>query len=220
MKRFIILVAVVVSMTVCVPLQHAEGGGKVLLVPREGFSWHLKTMLEKEVGVMVSMLKEAGFEVEVATSSGQLIEDITTTLTLKPDLKLADVKVADYAGIIIACMAVGSFPGPPVPSEAVKIIKQAVAEGKPIAAQNAIYLVEAGVLKGKRYAFWMNPLDSPWFGGEKDTRFAGAIYSGTGVIQDGNIITAGVNPYTVFELGGKDTTAKLTRAFINELNRR
>ena len=62
------------------------------------------------------------------------------------------MKVADYAGFIMPCMAVGLFPGPPVAPEAVAIVKQAVAEGKPVAAQfgSVIILAQAGVLKGKK----------------------------------------------------------------------
>ena len=48
-------------------------------------------------------------------------------------------------------MAVGGFPGPPVSSEVIAIVKKALAEGKPVAAStfSGIILAEAGVLKGK-----------------------------------------------------------------------
>ena len=61
-------------------------------------------MLTKEVGVMVDMLEKAGYKVVVASASGQPITGGATTL--KPDLKLADVNVDDYAGIVLPCMAV------------------------------------------------------------------------------------------------------------------
>jgi len=133
MKRFIIIVMILASMTVCLALAQAEPSPKVLLIPREGSPRNLEFMLTKEVGVMVGMLEKAGFEVEVATASGAPI--VAETSTVKPDLKLADVKVADYVGFIMACMAVGIVPAPPQPPEAVAIVKQAVLEGKPIAAQ-------------------------------------------------------------------------------------
>ena len=219
MKRLVVIVAILASMVVWVAHIQAEPTSKVLLIPREGNSGDLELMLTKEVGVMVAMLENAGFEVEVATASGTPL--VSNNATLKPDLKLADVKVADYVGFIVACMAVGIFPTPPQPPEAVAIVKQAAAQGKPVAAQGGgvQILAEAGILKGKRYAFCEDPLN-PRFGPNKDTRFAGATYSGIDVVQDGNIITSGVDPY-----GGRmwdipDGTAKLTQLLIAELKKR
>jgi hypothetical protein len=128
MKRYIIISMILVSMVLCVALVHAEPGPKVLLIPREGHSGDLELMLTKEVGLMVAILEKAGFEVDVATALGVPIAASTTTL--RPDLKLADVKVDDYAGFILACMAVGLFPGQPQPAEAVAIVKQAVAHSR------------------------------------------------------------------------------------------
>jgi putative intracellular protease/amidase len=201
MKRFIIVLTILVTMAAWVALAYAEPKSKVLLIPREGTSRNLELMLTEEVGVMVGMLEKSGFEVEVATASGEPIA--SKNVTLKPDLKLLDVKVADYAGFIMACMAVGIIPSPPQPPEAVSIVKQAVAQGKPIAAQfGAVQiLAEAGILKGKRYA-------------------AGAIYSGRDVVQDGNIITSGVCPYIKQMRGWPDGTAELTQKLIAELKKR
>jgi putative intracellular protease/amidase len=216
MKRFIIIVTILASMAVWVASAHAGPKSKVLLIPREGDSGDIELMLTKEVGVMVVILEKAGFEVVVATASGAPIAARTTTL--RPDLKLADVKVADYGGFILACMAVGLFPGPPQPAEAIAIVEKAVAQGKPVAAQlGAIYvLAEAGVLKGKRYAFLEDPLATTSSHGE-DTRFTGAIYSGYGVVQDGNIITSGVCPMIEIIAGLPAGTEKLTNALVAEL---
>lgn len=219
MKRFIIVLTILVTMAAWVALAYAEPKSKVLLIPREGTSRNLELMLTEEVGVMVGMLEKSGFEVEVATASGEPIA--SKNVTLKPDLKLLDVKVADYAGFIMACMAVGIIPSPPQPPEAVSIVKQAVAQGKPIAAQfGAVQiLAEAGILKGKRYAFMYDPLGDR-LGPSKDPRFAGAIYSGRDVVQDGNIITSGVCPYIKQMRGWPDGTAELTQKLIAELKKR
>ena len=216
MKRFIIIVAILASMALWIALAHAEPSPKVLLIPREGSSGDIELMLTKEVGVMVAMLEKAGFEVVVATALGVPIAARTTTL--RPDLKLADVKVADYVGFILACKAVGLFPGPPQPAEAVAIVKQAVAQGKPVAAQlgAVCVLAEAGVLKGKRYAYLEDPLTTTR-GHGKDIRFTGAIYSGYGVVQDGNIITSGVCPMITAIAGLPDGTVKLSNALVAEL---
>jgi putative intracellular protease/amidase len=219
MKRFIIIVTILVSMAAWVALAHAEPKSKVLLIPREGSSRNLELMLTKEVGVMVTILEKAGFEVEVATVSAAPIA--SENVTLKPDLKLIDVKVADYVGFIMACMAVGIIPAPPQPPVAVAIVKQAAAQGKPIAAQfGAVQiLAEAGILKGKRYAFMFDPL-SPRLGPQKDPRFVDAIYSGMDVVQDGNIITSGICPYVGASRGIPDGTAELTQTLIAELKKR
>ena len=213
MKRFIIIVAILVSMAVYGALAHAESGSKALLMPREGNSRDTELMLTKEVGVMTSMLKKAGFQVVVATVSGQPI--VAPTTTLEPDLKLADVKIADYVGFIMPCMAVGLWPGPPVAPEAVAIVKQAVAKGKPVAAQlgSVIILAEAGVLKGKQYAFFTDPLS-------RDARFEGAIYSDNTIVKDGNIITSCCCPYMATMWGYPDETASLTQTLIAELKKK
>jgi putative intracellular protease/amidase len=155
----------------------------------------------------------------VANVSGQPLEGIMKKL--KPDLKLSEVKVDDYAGFILPCMAVGQFPGPPVSHVAVSIVKQAVAKGKPVAAANGsvIILAEAGALKGRRYAYVDDPLNQipP---NTKDSRFEGAIYSGPGVVQDGNIITSGVCPIAEAFTGMHDCTPELTQAFIAQLARK
>jgi len=230
MKRFTILIAVFVSMAVCISFSlyystiptkaFAESGSKVLLIPREGYSQDIDLMLTREVGVMMRMLRGARFKVEVATASGMTI--VSPARDLKPDLRLADVKVADYVGFIMPCMAVGGIPGPPVAPEAVAIVKQAVAEGKPVAAQfgSVMILAQAGILKGKKYALLADPLKTfPW---RKitDPRFVGAIYSGRNVVQDGNIITSGVCPFVERLTGLPDQTTKLTQTFIAELKKK
>jgi hypothetical protein len=64
--------------------------GKVLLMAKEGESADLDYMLTHEVGVMSKMLEEAGFEVMVASPSGQSLTGDEQTLS--PDLRLADVE--------------------------------------------------------------------------------------------------------------------------------
>jgi len=218
MKRLSFMVAILLSLVMICGIADAQSISQVLLIPREGQSGNLDAMLKKEVGVMTDMLQKAGFKVVVANVSGQPIEGILNKL--KPDLKLSEVKVDNYAGFILPCMAVGMFPGPPVSPAAVSIVKQAIAKGKPVAAQTgSVYiLAEAGVLKGKRYAFVDDPLNQP--PPYKDSRFEGAIYSGSRIVQDGNIITSGVCPSVEGWMGMPDCTPELTRAFIAKLGRR
>ncbi len=113
---------------------------------------------------------------------------------LTPDLKLKDVKVVDYTGFIIPCMM-----APEAPNVAA-IVKEAVAGGKPVAAQvsSVLILAEAGVLSGKKYAFMTEERAA------EHSTLKDAIYSGYGVVQDGKIITSAVCP-TVPAIEGPST---------------
>lgn len=111
-------------------------------------------------------------------------------------------------------MAVGLSPGALVAPEAVAIVKQVVSEGKPVAAQlgSVIILAEAGVLKGKHYAFYTDPLS-------RDARFEGAIYSHEIIVKDGNTISSCCCPYMA-TMGYTDGTANLTQTLIANLKKK
>ena len=150
---------------------------------------------------MVSMLEKAGYKVVVASASGNPL--VGSATTLKPDLKLVDVKVEDYAGLILPCLAPSA---PEVPPDAAEIVKKAVALGKPVAAQlnGVATLARAGVLSGKQFAALS--------GYEKSV--PDGIYKGEGVVQDGNIVTSGICPYMARAGRGQDGTTELTQKFI------
>ncbi len=95
------------------------------------------------------LLKNAGFHVDIATTSGQAI--LGSTEKIEKVMKLMDINLDDYVGIIMPCMAVGTGPGPAVSQDAIALVKKAVSDDKPVAAQRGsiIILAEAGVLKGK-----------------------------------------------------------------------
>ena len=161
---------------------------KVLLVPREGGHYEDYVIIEEPV-VMKAMLEQAGFKVIVATISGANVEG--QNYNLNTDKKLSDVNVKDYAGIIMACMAVGQSEWHARPDE-ISLVQEAVAHDILIAAQqgSVIILAEAGVLAGKKYSYGE-------YGGMPyiNKSFDDAIYSGTDVVQDGNIITSSYNPW-------------------------
>jgi putative intracellular protease/amidase len=116
----------------------------------------------------------------------------------------------------MACMAVGMFPGPPVAPQTMEAAKKCLADGKPVAAaaNSSIILAEAGLLKGKKYAFATNPLKTTTRWPRTDPRFEGAIYNGTGVVQDDKIITSGICPNLEKVLGMQNGTVELTQKFI------
>jgi putative intracellular protease/amidase len=224
MKRITTFVAIALCMAVCLSLIPtkvvAESRPKVLLIVRDGYPHNISYTLENEVWPMRIMLMRAGFKVETTTAAGFPI--VSSGRDLEPDLMLVDVKAADYVGFIIPCMAVGGIPGPPIAPEAVEIVKQAAAEGKPVAAQlsGVTILAKAGILKGKKYAFLSDPLKPNPRRKHIDPNFTGAIYSGRGVVHDGNIITSGVCPLAAKYFGAPDGTAELTKTFIAELKKK
>lgn len=183
---------------------------KVLLILREDNSPPIEFMLTLELVPMKQMLEKEGFEVAVATLTGEPIS--SKTINVQLNIKLTEVNVDDYCGIIIPCMGLSALFSEP---KAVDIVKRAAAQGKPVAAQYGaiIELAKAGVLKQKKYAYFAEP---PRY----DEGFRGGIYAGRGVVQDGNIITSGVCPWVVKGTGLPDQTSKLTQAFIAELKRR
>ena len=208
MKRFMMILATILSMVMSSTLAMAADAPKILLVLRDVMPQYIDTMLTKEVSVMKSMLENASFKVVVANTDGLPIKGPTVTLT--PNLKLSDVKVDDYAGIIIPCSGGGTTPYTSVSPIAVSIVKQAITQGKPVAASHGsvIILAEAGVLADKRYTFFESQL--------RDSRFTGAISGSRGVVQDGNIITCGVCPLLV-DQGWTDCTTELIQALITAL---
>ncbi len=222
MKRIVIFLAVMILVVTGVISHESQVYGqsakKVLMIPREGYSRDLDLMIKMEVGVMNILLKRSGFQVDIATTSGMPIKGATEKI--EKVLRLVDVKLENYAGVIMPCMAVGAFPGPPVSSEAVVIIKKALADGKPVAAStfSVTVLAEAGLLKGKKYAFPRDPLKTDANFNLTDRRFEGATYSGPGVVQDGKIITSGACPYVERRYGMPSRVVPLTQTFIKAIS--
>jgi putative intracellular protease/amidase len=207
MKRLLITV---VLGTFVFSSASAQNAPKVLLFMRNAQkSGDLEYMLKKEVGVMKYTLEKSGYKVVVATLDGSSFTAGSTTV--KADIKLADAKVAEYAGFILPCLAVPSSPAPPeVSPDAIALVKSAVSAGKPVAAQTGSLwtLAEAGLLKGKKYAYAFE---------EKSPYFAGATFAGTGVVTDGLVITSGICPYMALKSKDKDGTEPVTIALVEAM---
>jgi putative intracellular protease/amidase len=184
------------------------------MIPREGYSTDIDLMIKMEVGVMTMLLKNAGYDVEIATTSGQPI--LGPTQKIEKVVRLSEIKPDDYVGVIMPCMAVGMFPGPPVAPATVAIVKKTLSDGKPVAAaaNSSIIIAEAGLLKGKNYTFATDPLNPGGVWKRTDQRFQGAVYKGPGVVQDGLIITSGVCPNLQARFGLQDGTIELTKKLI------
>ena len=190
---------------------YGQSERKVLMFLREGVAEDLDFMLKMEVGVMTMLLKEAGLQVDVATYSGQPIAGQTEKI--ENVMKLSEIKLDDYKGIIIPCLNIMRVEVAP---ETLAVVKKAVEDGKPVAAalSSVGVLAKAGVLKGKKYAFLFDPLKPTATRKEPILIFADAIYSGSGVVQDDKIITSGECPAAQRWLGKQDRTVELTKTFI------
>lgn len=180
---------------------------QVLLFMRDG-SGDLEFMLQKEVLVMKGALERSGFKVVVATLDGSHFSAGSTSV--RADLKLGDAKAADYAGFILPCMMVASYPEPTVSPEALRLVKDFIAAGKPVAAQTGSLwtLARAGVLKGKKYGY---PFE------EKSPRFEGAVFGGAKVVRDGLIITSAYCPHMARTMKVSDHSEPLALALAEAL---
>jgi putative intracellular protease/amidase len=216
MNRMSFGVAILLSLFMIYATAGAQATPKVLLIVNEAKSQDIELMLVKEVGVMIDMLQKAGFKVVVANVSGKPIEGPVSKL--KSDLKVSEVKIDDYVGFLLPCMAPAAIASRESP-EVISIVKQAVAKGRPVAAtHNSVYiLAEAGILDGKRFAF---PPGS-WAATHFFNIYLRRSYrSGSGVVPDGNIITSGVCPEIEAQRGLPDGTSELTRVFIEKLKQK
>lgn len=187
-------------MLCCILVSFDKSAEKVLIVLRDGSS-QLEYMLTNEVGTMQQLIKQAGFYPVIASTSGEMIT--AGLVTMKPDLKVSDVNLDEYEGIIIPCLTVDS-----APSDVMELAKSAAEKNKPIAAQagGVVTLATAGLLNGKKYCLNMDASGNP--------DFKNGVYSGTGVIKDGNIITSGICPWLAKETGKPDGTPQLIQTLM------
>jgi hypothetical protein len=159
MKRLIIFVTIMLlfvgGLLSFTSQVYGQSARKVLMFLREGVTEDLDFMLKMEVGVMTMLLKEAGFQVDVASSSGQPLAGQHEKI--EKVMRLSETKLDDYMGIIIPCLNIRKGTVTP---EAVAVIKKALADGKPVAANMSAGTIFAGadLLKGKKYAFIDDPL--------------------------------------------------------------
>jgi putative intracellular protease/amidase len=205
MIRFLSICLIVVFLFSIVGCSPSKSNNQVLMILQEGESADMELMLTKEVGVMVSMLEKDGYKVVTASASGQPLTGSTTTIT--PDLKFAEVKIDDYVGLIVPCLAMDiDLARPP---EAIEIVKEVASQGKPIAAQMSGILIlnDAGVLDGKQVS-WLSDMA---------VYVPESIVKSEGVVQDGNIITSVICPYLSKMLSKTDGTPELTQKFIDTL---
>lgn len=137
------------------------------------------------------ILEEGGVEVTVASSS---LETATGMLgaKAKPDILLQDVRVDDYDAVVfIGGSGASEYWSNPV---AHAIAREAQEKGKLLCAIciAPVTLANAGLLEGKRATVFESEIGK--------LKAKGAIYTGSGVEKDGNIIT-GQGPAYASEFG-------------------
>ena len=152
---------------------------KILIMATDGFE-------ESELFGPRTILKERGAQVVLASPSRTPIQATVRDdpgRTIRPDLTIAEAKVADFDALIL--------PGGVINPDAlrtnrfaVELVKAFVAARKPVAAicHGPWLLVEADVLKGRTATSWQSI--------RTDLRNAGASLSNERVVCDGRIITA------------------------------
>jgi len=208
MRRLVALLLIVATFLPLAASVYAADSPKVFMFVREG-SRDLDLMLTEEINVMRSMLENAGYVVDIATPADEPM--VAQTVTLQPTIKLADVDVGNYAGVILPCMAPAR--DSPIPARVEEIAEQAIALGMPFAASrgSVVTLARAGGIEDRNYAFAtaVDSADRPEFGG--------GTFLGTGVVRDGNINTSGICPLSARSLNLPDGTAGLTQSFIESL---
>ena len=204
-------VTVLVLALAAAPTLHAQETETVFVFVRDG-SRDLDLMLTQEVGVMTTMLKDAGYAVDIATASGETMEGDMYSLT--PTIALDEVRLGDYVGVVLPCMAPARGFG--VPQRVTELTQQALALDIPIAASrgSVATLAAAGGLVEKRYAY-ASAVDT-----DERPEFAMGLYQGTGVVRDGAISTAGICPLAARSLGEPDGTVELMNQFIASLRER
>jgi protease I len=151
----------------------------ILIMATDGFE-------ESELFGPRAILLERGASVRLASPS---LSPIQATVrddpgrTIRPDLTIAEAKVADFDALIL--------PGGVINPDALRtnrfavaLVRAFVAAKKPVAAicHGPWLLVEADVLKGRRATGWKSI--------RADLRNAGASVSDERVVSDGKLITA------------------------------
>jgi hypothetical protein len=219
MKKIAALLLVLAGSAANLDSQQALNDKVVLIIAQES-SDSMDLMIAKEVTPMINLLKKAGYGVAIASESGKLI--LGSSNSIKPDIRLSDVDPTRYVGVVVPCMGVDDYT-PVMRTLGVEIIRKAVSLKIPVAAQMAgvELLAVAGVLDGKQFALQKSYVSTTGIYNSDDTMYdlaPTAIYKGTGVIQDGLIITSGTCPYKAAEKGLPDGTIELTKKFIDMLS--
>jgi putative intracellular protease/amidase len=203
-----LIIAILLVFTAQPTVSGALEAPKVFMFIRDG-SRDLDLMLQLEVGVMLRMIEEAGFTVDVATASGEAM--VTDSVAVTPTVSLDQIDIADYVGVILPCMAPAEdFP---MPAKVDALVKEAVELGLPIAAArgSVVTLAKAGGLVDRHYAFAREPDLS------ERPEFRDAEFDNVSVVRSAGMSTSAICPLSAKSTGRPDGTRHLTQVFIESL---
>jgi protease I len=158
-----------VSAQNAVPLKKA-----VMVIPHNAFR-------DEELSIPERILEDEGIDVEIASSSRDEAKGMLGT-RVKPDMLLDDINMHDYDAIIfVGGQGATEYWNNPL---ALRLARDAVAFNKIVGAIciAPVTLANAGILNGRRATV------SPSEAGRLEA--AGAVYTGSPLEKDGNIITA------------------------------
>jgi protease I len=157
----------------------AIGNAKVLILATDGFE-------QSELFKPREELLDRGATVVLASNKPEPIQGMQHQekgATITPDVSIHDVDVADYDALVIP----GGVANPDtmrLEADALKIVRDFCAAGKPVAAicHGPWLLAEADVVDGRRLTAWPSI--------RTDLRNAGADVVDEQVVVDGNLITS------------------------------
>lgn len=152
---------------------------RILIMATDGFE-------QSELEVPLERLQDAGADVDIASlEMGDITgwDDDDWGDEIEVDLKIGDVKIDDYAALVLP----GGQINPDllrVDDAAVALIRDFAAAGKPVAAicHAPWLLIEAGLARGKRMTSYKSI--------RTDVANAGADFVDEAVVVDANIITS------------------------------
>jgi putative intracellular protease/amidase len=202
MKKITLLMAIVIILS-----SFKAENPKVLMFIQDN-SYDPAYMLKNEAGLMKQILEQSGFTVEIATISGEELK--TDSISVRPNFRLREVNLSNYVGFIIPCMATEDTV---ISAEEKRFVKSIAEADKPLAAETGAVLIlaKAGILKGKKYAFVESYVN------QYKSDFEDAIFSGEGVIRDGNIMTSAICPMQTKMYGKVNGTAELTKMLVEAM---
>lgn len=163
----------------------------------------MEFMIPNEIRPMIERLTAAGYQVDIASETGEKIK--AGKEKLAPDCSFAQVDLNRYVGLVVPCCASGPMPKPNTEA-AIRIARLAIERKLPIAAQYSgiDLLVIAGLPKETRLA--------------RSYLFASAE-TGPGVVQDGNLVTSGTCPWMARYQNSSQMTEALMTQYIALLPR-
>ena len=145
-----------------------------------------------------SALEDAGYKVTTASENGERGFINPNDDAVLVDLAAADVNVRDYAAIVLPCITTllyliddtSAVPFVFADNES-RLLQRATRALVLLGAQHegSIALARAGVLDDRQFAYYLDPINAR-FPYQRDESFAEAIYAGTDLVQDGNVITS------------------------------